>query len=119
MFNEAFNHGKAFKFDSSNLPYSNLNEVVAENGNKQLEVKGVFINPKSEFGPTCYIVTPSLIVRLPNHFIPDVEKILSRPDMIEAIDNGHCAFIPEQYTDKKGKTRNSGKFIDVWSIMKT
>jgi len=113
MFNEAFNHGKKFTFDSDNLPDTDLTTFVNENGNKQFTVKAVFINPKSKFGPRPCVVCSTLKIWLPNHFLGDVEAILNNQDMIDAINNGKCGFVPSQYTDKNGVMRNSGKFIDI------
>lgn len=113
MFNEAFSHGKKFTFDSKDLPFSTLDEVVKENGNKMIEVKEVFINPKSKFGPRPCVVCSTLKINLPKHFVKDIEKILANPDMIDAINNGHCGFMPSQYVDGNGVTRNSGSFCDI------
>lgn len=113
MFTEEFSHGTSFKFDSSELPFTTLDEFVKENGNKQIEVKAVFINKKAKHGPRPCIVCSTLKIYVPEHIIKDIEKILSRPDMIEAINNGKCGFLPRQYVDKSGVIRNTGNFIDI------
>ena len=113
MFNEEFNHAKSFTFDSTDLPYTDLDTFVKENGNKLIEVKSVFINQKAKYGPRGCIVCSTLKINVPAHLNKDITKILNRPDMIEAINAGKCGFMPRQYEDDKGIIRNTGNFIDI------
>ena len=113
MFNENFAHGKKFTFNSDNLPFTTLDEVVAENGNKVITVREVFINHKAKYGARPCLVCDTLKINLPNHFVKDIEKILASQEYIDAINAGSCGFQPTQYQDKNGVTRNSGKFVDI------
>lgn len=114
MFNDKYNHSKpVFTFNADDLPYATLDEVVAENGNKVMEVKGVFVNKKSKYGPRPVLITSTIKINLPKHFLSDVESIIKDPEAVEAINSGHCGFEPNQYQDKNGVTRNSGNFIDI------
>lgn len=113
MFNENFSHGKKFTFNSDNLPFTTLDEVVKENGNKVITVREVFINHKAKYGARPCLVCDTLKINLPNHIVADIQKILDNQDYIDAINNGHCGFQPAQYVDKNGTFRNTGKFIDI------
>lgn len=111
MFNEAFSHGKKFKFNSDDLPFTTLDEYV-KTSMDSFVVREVFINPKAKFGARPAVVSDKFKMNLPKHFVKDIEKILATPEMIEAINNGKCGFVPETY-EKDGKTYNSGKFFDI------
>ena len=113
MFNENFSHGKKFNFNSDGLIFITLDQYVKDFGNKSFTVREVFINPKSKFGPRACVVSDTHKINLPKHFNSDVEKITNNQQFIDAINNGKCGFQPEQYTDRTGVVRNSGKFIDI------
>lgn len=114
MFNEKYNHNKPnFTFNADDLPYASLDEVIKENGNKVMDVRGVFVNRKAKFGPRPVLITTTLKINLPKHFLNDVETILKDPDAITCINEGHCGFEPCQYEDANGVIRNSGNFIDI------
>lgn len=114
MFNENFSHAtKKFTFDSKNLAFTTLDEVIKENGNKTLTVRSMFIDKKAKFGPRPAIITDSLIIYLPDHCMEDVKKIMANDEYIEAVNAGKCGFTTRQYTDKNGKVRNTGNFCDI------
>lgn len=112
MFNENFSHGKKFKINSDNFPFTTLDEVIKENGNKVLPVCGLFTY-QAKYGIRPVLITDTLKVNLPDHLLSDVEKIINTPEYVEAINNGKCGFKTSQYTDKNGKERNSGTFVDI------
>lgn len=112
MFNERFSHGKKFKINSDNFPFTTLDEVVNENGNKVIPVCGLFTYD-AKYGKRPVLVSNTLKINLPDHCLSDVEAIINDSELVEAINNGKCGFKPSQYEDKNGKTRNSGSFIDI------
>ena len=121
MFNEDFKHGKAFTVNADEFPFTTLDQVVAENGNKVLKVAGVF-KYKAEYGERPVLIAEGMKINLPNHCLKDIEKILANNQYIDAINAGKyidainagkCGFQPTQYKDKNGKERNSGMFIDI------
>ena len=111
-FSTHYAHGKKFTFDSTDLPFANLKEVVEQNGNKVMQVKGCFTYD-AKYGKRAAIVISTLKVNLPDHCLADVEKILEDQEAIRLINEGHVGFEPSTYTDSKGETRYSGKFIDI------
>lgn len=112
MFNEKFSHGKKFKVNADNFPFTTLDEFVAENGNKVIPVLGLFTY-KAKYGVRPVIISDTLKINLPDHCLADVEAIIADDDCVAAINNGKCGFQPSQYEDKNGKVRNSGTFIDI------
>ena len=105
-------HGKKFTFDSTGLPFADLKEVVDQNGMKTLQVKGVFVYA-AKFGDRPAIVTPTVIINLPDHCMTDVKKIAEDDEAIKLINEGHCGFAPSTYIDKKGVERLTGTFVDI------
>lgn len=112
MFNERFSHGKKFNINSDGFPFTTLDEVIEENGNKVIPVCALFTY-KAKYGERPVIVSPTLKINLPDHCLNDVKEILSDDELIAAINNGKCGFKPSQYEDKNGNVRNSGSFIDI------
>ena len=112
MFNERFSHGKKFKINSDNFPFTTLDEVVKENGNSLIPVRGLFTY-KAKYGVRPVLISNTLKINLPDHCLKDVENIIADDELCDAIDNGKCGFHPTQYEDKNGKTRNSGSFVDI------
>lgn len=112
MFNERFSHGKKFKINSDNFPFTTLDEVVKENGNSVIPVCGLFTY-KAKYGVRPVLISNTLKINLPDHCLKDVEDIIADDELCEAINNGKCGFLPSQYEDKNGKTRNSGSFVDI------
>jgi len=112
MFNEDFKHGKTFKVNADNFPFVTLDEVINENGHQKFIVNGVF-SYKAKYGVRPVLIASGMKIHLPDHCLKDVEKILSNQAYIDAINNGKCGFQTTTYTDKNGKERNSGMFIDI------
>ena len=116
MFNER-NAKKSIKwdFDGEGLPFIDLNQylIQRDQGNAPIKVLGMYVNYKAKCGPQPHLITIDYKISLPNHLLKEVESILDDPELVRAINDGRCAFEPEQYTDKFGKVRNSGKFIDA------
>ena len=112
MFNEKFSHGKKFKVNSDDFPFTTLDEVIKENGNKTLTVQGMFTY-KSKYGVRPVLIADSLKINLPDNLLSDVEEIIADSELCEAINAGKCGFKTSQYEDKNGVTRNSGSFVDI------
>lgn len=111
-FADNYAHGKKFDFDSTGLPFANLKEVVEQNGLKTISVKAVFTY-EAKYGIRPVVVTGALKINLPDHCLTDVQKILDDTEAIRLINEGKVGFMPSTYTDKKGETRYSGKFVDI------
>lgn len=101
-----------FNFNSDALPWTDLNAWIAEHGNTPIEVKALFINKKAKFGPRAVLVSPEFKINLPNHMVDEIREIMATPDLVDLINADKAVFIPEQYEDKNGVTRNSGHFDD-------
>lgn len=112
MFNERFSHGKKFKINSDDFPFTTLDDVVAENGNNVIPVCALFTY-KAKYGTRPVLVSSTLKINLPDHCLSDVEAIIADDELVAAINAGKCGFKPSQYEDKNGKVRNSGTFIDI------
>lgn len=113
MFNEAFSHGRKFTFDSSNLDYINLNKYVEDQFDNEFTVRSVFIVEKAKHGPRPVVVSDKFNIYVPNHMVDDIRKILSTPEMCDAINAGKCGCKVYQYQDKDGVTRNGVSFYDI------
>lgn len=112
MFNESFSHGKKFTVNADDFPFTTLDDVIKDNGNKTLKVDGVFTY-QAKLGIRPVLIAEGLKIHLPKHCLNDVDKILNNAEYCKAINEGHCGFKTSQYTDKNGVTRNSGTFIDI------
>ena len=114
MFNDLFSHNTVkFAFDGSKNPFISLNDYVKEGRPAKAVVRGVWINPKSQFGPTGVIVLDDININVPSHVNKDIEVIRSRADLVKGIDDGKCTMVIEQYVDKNGVTRNTVRFADT------
>lgn len=112
MFNERFSHGKKFNINADEFPFTSLDEVIAENGNKVIPVRSLFTY-KGKFGVRPVLISDTLKINLPDHLLNDVNEIINDNDLVKAINDGKCGFEPSQYEDKNGMIRNSGTFVDI------
>lgn len=99
-----------FKYETKGKDFVKLQDLVM---GKVYEIKAVFINKKSKFGPSPVIGLDTCMVDLPAHCIDDVEAILSDPDMIDDINNGKAGFSVVTYQDKNDVTRYSVNWEDI------
>jgi len=116
MFNENFKHGKTFKVDSDNFPFVTLKEIVEENGmDKILKVQGAFTfeGKKKKLRPV--LIADNLKINLPDHMLKDIQKLLSRDEYIQAVNEGKCGFQITTYEDEQygNGTCYSGIFVDI------
>lgn len=112
---ERFSGKKArFNFDSKDLEFTNLNDYVKENGYAPFVVRAVFNHKKDGDIYPC-VVNDRFKIWLPNHFVNQINDIISDPACVEAINNGTCVFKPYTYekTGKYSGTYNSGEFADI------
>lgn len=115
MFNEINkSFGPRFTFNSDNLSFTNLDDYIGANGNKEFIVKAVFVHTKKGDKYPC-VVSEESKIWLPAHLTNICETIASSPEMITAINEGHCKFVPNQYekTGKYAGTYNTGAFVDI------
>ena len=115
MFNEKFGKNAAkFTFDSKGLPFVKLSEYAAENGTDAvITVKAMFTHNKSEYGEKGVIVCERCCIDVPSQLIEDIKTVRADADMVKAVNDGKCGFKIYSYTDKNGKTRYSGTFVDI------
>lgn len=112
MFNEDFKHGKKFNINSDDFEFTTLDDYIKQHGNCTLTVLGMFTY-KAKFGVRPVLIADNLKINLPDHLLSDVEKIMYNDTYVAAVNAGKCGFKTSQYTDKNGKERNSGSFVDI------
>ena len=116
MFNEDFKHGKTFTVNSDNFPFVNLKEIAEENGiEKVLKVQGAFTfeGKRGKLRPV--LIADGHKINLPDHMLKDIEKLLSKDEYIEAVNQGKCGFQITTYEDTEygNGTCYSGVFVDI------
>ena len=116
MFNEDFKHGKTFTVDSDNFPFVNLKEVAEENGiDKVLKVQGAFTFEGKKGKKRPVLIADNHKINLPDHMLKDIEKLLSKDEYIQAVNEGKCGFLITTYEDTEygNGTCYSGIFVDI------
>ena len=116
MFNEAFRHGKTFTVNSDNFPFVNLKEIAEENGiDKILKVQGAFTfeGKRGKLRPV--LIAEGHKINLPDHMLKDIQKLLSKDEYIQAVNDGKCGFQITTYEDTEygNGTCYSGIFVDI------
>lgn len=116
MFNEDFKHGKTFTVNSDNFPFVNIKEIAEENGiDKVLKVQGVFTfkGKKGKLRPV--LIADGHKINLPDHMLKDIQKLLSKHEYIQAVNDGKCGFQITTYEDTEygNGTCYSGIFVDI------
>ena len=116
MFNEDFKHGKTFTVNSDNFPFVNLKEVAEENGiDKVLKVQGAFTfeGKRGKLRPV--LIADGHKINLPDHMLKDIQKLLSKDEYIQAVNDGKCGFQITTYEDTEygNGTCYSGIFVDI------
>ena len=99
-----------FKYDAKGKDFVKLGDLVR---GKVYQIKAVFINKKSKFGPSPVIGLDTCLVDLPAHCLDDVEAILADPEIIDSINEGKAGFSVVTYEDKNGITRYSVNWEDI------
>ena len=115
MFNEDFKHGKTFTVNSDDFPFVTLKEVAEENGiDKILKVQGAFTfeGKKKKLRPV--LIADGHKINLPDYMLKDIQKLLSKDEYIEAVNQGKCGFKITTYEDEQygNGTCYSGQFVD-------
>ena len=116
MFNEDFKHGKTFTVNSDNFPFVNLKEIAEENGiEKILKVQGAFTfeGKRGKLRPV--LIADGHKINLPDHMLKDIQKLLSKDEYIQAVNDGKCGFQITTYEDTEygNGTCYSGIFVDI------
>ena len=116
MFNEDFKHGKTFTVNSDNFPFVNLKEIAEENGiDKVLKVQGAFTfeGKRGKLRPV--LIADGHKINLPDHMLKDIQKLLSKDEYIQAVNDGKCGFLITTYEDTEygNGTCYSGIFVDI------
>lgn len=116
MFNEDFKHGKTFTVNSDNFPFVNLKEIAEENGiDKILKVQGAFTfeGKRGKLRPV--LIAEGHKINLPDHMLKDIQKLLSKDEYIQAVNDGKCGFQITTYEDTEygNGTCYSGIFVDI------
>lgn len=107
---EKFNKGS--KFDVAfpeNLQYFKLANLMEEQNVRELRVLGVYIN-RSQFGESCFALCEKFHnndnencfgVNLPSNQLEAVKEIISRDDMVQAINSGETMFRLYKYKSSR------------------
>lgn len=116
MFNEDFKHGNTFTVNSDEFPFVSLKELAEENGTEKiLTVQGAFtfLGKKGKNRPV--LIADSHKINLPDHMLKDIEKLLSKDEYIQAVNEGKCGFKITSYEDENygNGTCYSGVFVDI------
>ena len=90
-----------FKYEAKGKDFVKLGDLVK---GKVYQIKAVFINKKSKFGPSPVIGLETCLVDLPTHCLEDVEEILADPELIDCINDGKAGFSVVTYEEKNGST---------------
>ena len=80
---------------------------------KIYEIKGFWINEKTEFGPAATMICDGFGVNLPDHLLQTVRDILADPDQIEAVNAGTAGFRVRQAENRKGQKFLSVEWMDL------
>ena len=91
MFNEDFKHGKTFTVNSDEFPFTDLKEVATQNGLKVLKVQGAFTFEGKRGKKRPVLIADSHKINLPDHMLKDIEKLLSKDEYIQAVNEGNAA----------------------------
>lgn len=110
MFNEMFNNSVKFNYDGKANAYMSIEDYVTEVSDHG-KVLGVWINPKSAYGPRGCIVLDGVNVNVPTHVNAKIEKIRANPEAVKAINDGKCGVRFSTY-EKDGKQYYTADFYD-------
>lgn len=109
-FANRYNKGTKFDIDTTGFKYVKLVELKV---GETYKLCGLYINTKGEYGASPVAILEDCFVNLPSHLLDVVRDMLISDETIADIKAGKCGFTPEEYTDKKGKTRVSVKWCDL------
>lgn len=98
--------GVTFDIDIKGFEFTNLESLSAKSQKGEVfKIDGLYINKKSSFGdhPVAIMVKEELLVDLPAHLNEDVKEILSDPEIVSAIKEGHVGFTIHEYYQERFK----------------
>ena len=98
--------GVKFEIDINGFRFVTLEDLFSRDGGKTIfGIDGLYINKKSNFGdhPVAIVGVEGILVDLPSYMVEDVRVILSDPEAVEAIKNGHVGFSVQMYEQKQYK----------------
>ena len=112
-----YNKGSLFKVNTEGYGYKGLEELYNENGaDQEYEVRGIYINHKSQFGDAPVAISDGFFVNLPAHLLDDAKDMLKDQDAIDAMNAGTFGFKIETYEKeigKKMKTCYGVRWVDL------
>ena len=113
-FAKQYNTERLFDIDTSDYEYRSLEELYTGDENQVFEVRGIYINTKSNFGDAPVVATDFCYVNFPQH-LPDVcKEILNDKSAIKAINDGRVGFTIYKYTQKRfGTECYSVRWVDI------
>lgn len=112
-----YNKGNLFKVNTEGYEYRSLEWLFNENGADQdYEVRGIYINHKSQFGDAPVAICDGFFANLPSHLLDDAKDMLKDQETIDAINAGKFGFKIETYekeVGKKMKTCYGVRWVDL------
>lgn len=114
-FARKFNASNVFEINTDGMPFCKLSALYNKHGkNAIFEIGGFFISQGGTYGPTPVIITPNVLVNLPNHLLETVRNIISDDEAIETVKQGLVGFKVREYQTKDtNKTCYSITFVDI------
>lgn len=114
-FARKFNVGNVFEINTDGMSFCKLSDLYGKHGeNAIFEIGGLFISQGGVYGPNPVIITPTMLVNLPNHLLETVRNIISDDEAIDIIKQGLVGFKVREYQNKDiNKTCYSITFVDI------
>lgn len=100
-----YNRGRKFDFDPKDLPYKNLKDLYAADGDdKVYTLHALYINTKGKYDPNPVAGIDGALIDLPAHMTDTVREILADDDAIEFINDNGVGFSVREYLNDKYNT---------------
>lgn len=112
MFNELFKGTPKFTYNADTNEYISINEFLQDHSiENRYVVHGMFVTKSGKYGPRGVVVLDGYNLYVPKHVNDTIVKIRENPDMVEAINAGHCDLIFREY-EKDGRNHITVSFVD-------
>lgn len=110
-------NGATFTFQQIENPeYFKLKDIYGQgvqSAKDAVTVRGVFIVTGGRFGDQGTLVCDGYNVNLPAHMLKEVRDIMASQEDINAINAGAVGFYPYEYTNSRGGTSYSVRWVDL------
>lgn len=114
MFNELFK-GNNFDYDMTQNQFIGIRAFFESDHADHGIVRGMYVSKTGKYGPSSVLIIDGWNINLPKHMNERVDVIRHNPEMVKAINEGHCGFKIREYPDKKDPnvTRLTVDFYDI------